>query len=59
MLPNGEDSYTVNDLFMFGDRNGDYFKAEVDLQGENTIAFELYSQDELGGEILDSMSIDF
>ena len=44
---------------LFGDNDGDYFQAGVDLQGENTIAFELYSQDELGGEMLGSMDIDF
>ena len=44
---------------LFGDNNGDYFQAGVDLQGENTIAFELYSQDELGGEMLGSMDVDF
>ena len=49
----------VEPYAVFGDRNGDYFKGEVDLQGDNTIAFELYSQDELGGEMLGSVSIDF
>ena len=49
----------VEPYAVFGDRNGDYFEGEVDLQGENTIAFELYTQDRLGGEMLGSMSIDF
>ena len=49
----------VEPYAVFGDRNGDYFEGEADLQGENTIAFELYSEDELGGEMLGSMSIDF
>ena len=44
---------------LFGDNGGDYFKAGSDLQGENTIAFELYSQDELGGEMLGSINVDF
>lgn len=49
----------VEPYALFGDRNGDYFPGEVDLQGENTIAFELYSEDELGGEMLSSMSMNF
>lgn len=44
---------------LFGDNNGDYFEGGIDLQGENTIAFELYSQDELGGEMLGNVSVDF
>ena len=49
----------VEPYAVFGDRHGDYFEGGMDLQGENTIAFELYSQDELGGEMFDSISIDF
>ena len=49
----------VEPYALSGDRNGDYFPGEVDFQGDNTIAFELYSEDELGGEMLDSMSINF
>ena len=49
----------VEPYAVFGDIDGDYFQAGVDLQGENTIAFELYSQDELGGEMLGSMTVNF
>ncbi|HEY9766923.1 MAG TPA: ScyD/ScyE family protein [Coleofasciculaceae cyanobacterium] len=49
----------VDPYAVFGDNGGDYFKAGIDLQGENTIAFEMYSQDELGGEMLGSMNINF
>ena len=60
-LNNGRVTRTENvePYAIFGNNAGDYFQGEVDLQGENTIAFELYSQDELGGELLGSMSIDF
>ena len=44
---------------LFGDDNGDYFQGGIDLQGENTIALELYSQDKLGGEMLGNVNIDF
>jgi phospholipase/lecithinase/hemolysin len=44
---------------LFGDNNGDYVQAGMDVQGENTIAFEMYSQDELGGEMLGNMDVDF
>ena len=43
---------------VFGDDGGDYFEGISDLQGENTIAFELYS-DEAGGEMLGSMNVNF
>ena len=60
-LNNGRVTRTENvePYAIFGNNAGDYFQGGVDLQGENTIAFELYSQDELGGELLGSMSIDF
>ena len=49
----------VDPYALFGDDNGDYFEGGIDLQGENTIAFELYSEDELGGEMLAEVNIDF
>ena len=39
--------------------SGEYFEGVTGLQGEYTVTFELYSQDELGGEMLDSMNVDF
>ena len=36
--------------------NGEYFEGGV---GEYNVSFELYSQDELGGEMLDSVNVDF
>ena len=44
---------------LFGDNEGDYFQGASDWQGENNIAFEMYSQDELGGEMIGSMDIEF
>jgi phospholipase/lecithinase/hemolysin len=44
---------------LFGDNDGDYLKGGIGLEGENTIAFELYSQDELGGEMLGNMDVEF
>ena len=60
-LNDGEVTRTeeVEPYAVFGDIDGDYFKGGVDLQGENTIAFELYCQDELGGEMLGKMDVDF
>ena len=39
--------------------DGESFNGGIELQGENTIAFELYSQDELGGEMLGNVNVDF
>ena len=39
--------------------DGESLNGGINLQGENTIAFELYPQDELGGEMLDSTNVDF
>jgi phospholipase/lecithinase/hemolysin len=44
---------------LFGDNGEDYLERGMDLQGENTVAFELYSQDELGGEMLGNVNVDF
>ena len=44
---------------LFGDVEENYFPGGIDLQGEHTIAFEMYSQDELGGEMLGNMNVDF
>ncbi|HHP7232842.1 MAG TPA: SGNH/GDSL hydrolase family protein, partial [Xenococcaceae cyanobacterium] len=44
---------------LFGDNGEDYFSGGMDLQEENTIAFDLYSGDELGGEMLGNMNGDF
>ncbi|WP_036477429.1 SGNH/GDSL hydrolase family protein, partial [Myxosarcina sp. GI1] len=44
---------------LFGADGGEDFKGGIDLQGENTISFDLYSQDRLGGEMLGSINIDF
>jgi phospholipase/lecithinase/hemolysin len=49
----------VEPYAIFGNNNGDYLNGGVDLQGEHTIAFEMYSQDELGGEMLGSMDVNF
>ncbi|MEN9870830.1 MAG: hypothetical protein RLZZ171_1818, partial [Cyanobacteriota bacterium] len=49
----------VEPYAIFGGNNGDYFNGGVDLQGEHTIAFEMYSQDELGGEMVGSMDVNF
>lgn len=49
----------VDPYALFGDNNGDYFTGGIELQGENTIAFELYSEDDLGGEMLGNTNIDF
>ena len=49
----------VEPYALFGDNNGDYFSGGINLQGENTITFELYSQDGLRGEILGNVNIDF
>lgn len=44
---------------LFGDNDGDFFSRGIDLQEENSIVFELYSQDDLGGEMVGSATIDF
>ena len=49
----------VDPYALFGDDGGKDLKGGIDLQGENTIAFELYSQDELGGEMVGSVNIEF
>ena len=49
----------VEPYAVFGDNDGDYFNGGVDLQGEQTIAFEMYSHDELGGEMLGNVEVDF
>ena len=49
----------VDPYALFGDNDGDYFQGGIDLQGEHTVAFELYSQDDLGGEMLGNMNVDF
>ena len=60
-LNNGQVIKTENmePYALFGDSNQDYLPGEINLQEENTITFELYSQDELGGEMLGSVDIDF
>ena len=49
----------VEPYAVFGDNHGDYFNGGIDLQGEHTLAFELYSHDELGGEMLGNVEVDF
>ena len=49
----------VEPYALFGDNDGDYFSKGIDLQEENSIVFELYSQDDLGGEMIGSATIDF
>ncbi|WP_250123579.1 ScyD/ScyE family protein [Chroococcidiopsis sp. CCMEE 29] len=45
---------------LFGDKNwGEALTGGIVLQGENTIAFELYSQDRLGGNLLETVTVDF
>ena len=44
---------------LFGDNDGDYFQGGINLQGENTITIELYSEDNLGGEMLGSVDVKF
>ena len=48
----------VEPYALFGDDEGDYLSG-INLQGENTIAFELYSEDDRGGEMLGSIEVDF
>ena len=44
---------------LFGDNDGDYFQGGINLQGENSITIELYSEDNLGGEMLGSVDVKF
>ncbi|PSB11248.1 hypothetical protein C7B62_06180 [Pleurocapsa sp. CCALA 161] len=44
---------------LFGNDNEEYSKGGIDMHGEQTIAFELYSQDNLGGEMLGNINLDF
>ena len=39
--------------------DGEYFQGEIGLQEDNTIVLELYSQDNLSGEMLGSIDVDF
>ena len=43
---------------LFGDNDGDYFNGGI-TEGEHIITFEMYSEDDLCGEMLGSVSIDF
>ena len=49
----------VEPYALFGDNDGDYFSKGIDLQEQNSIVFELYSEDNLGGEMIGSATIDF
>ena len=49
----------VNPYAIFGDIDGEYFQGEIGLQEENTIVLELYSQDNLGGEMVGNINVDF
>jgi hypothetical protein len=44
---------------LFGDNEGSDLYGGINLQGDNTIAFELYSHDKLGGNLLDTLTVDF
>jgi phospholipase/lecithinase/hemolysin len=60
-LNDGEVTQTDNrePYALFSDNGEDYLQRGMDLQGENTVAFELYSQDELGGEMIGNVNVDF
>ena len=59
-LNDGRVTQTENhDPYTLFGNDGEDLKGGIDLQGQNTIAFELYSQDELGGEVLGNVNIDF
>ena len=60
-LNDGQYSRTENvePYALFGDNDGDYFSRGIDLQEQNSLVFELYSQDDLGGEMIGSATIDF
>jgi phospholipase/lecithinase/hemolysin len=49
----------VESVFLNLNDGEDYLQRGMVLQGENTVAFELYSQDELGGEMIGNVNIDF
>lgn len=50
----------IDPYALFSDKNGgEAFRGGIVLQGENTIAFELYSQDQLGSNLLDTVTVDF
>jgi hypothetical protein len=59
-LNNGQVTQTENlePYVLFGDNSGNFNGGIVPL-GDNTITFELYSQDQLGGSLLDTVTVDF
>ncbi|MGF1481311.1 MAG: hypothetical protein ACFB4I_17810 [Cyanophyceae cyanobacterium] len=48
----------VEPYALFGDRSGDLNGGSI-LEGDNTISFELYDQNRQGGNLLDTVTVDF
>lgn len=51
-------SENVQPYALFGDKHGDFREGNIPM-GENTITFELYSKNNLGGNLLDMVTLDF
>ncbi|MFW6296607.1 MAG: malectin domain-containing carbohydrate-binding protein [Halothece sp.] len=49
----------VEPYALFGDINGDFLSGSGIPQGNNTISFELYSQNEANGDLLETVTMDF
>lgn len=59
-LNNGQKTRTesVEPYALFGDRQGNFFGGNIPL-GENTMSFELYSENGLGGNLIDTITVNF
>ncbi|MEM0981919.1 MAG: 5'-nucleotidase, partial [Cyanobacteria bacterium P01_H01_bin.58] len=61
-LNNGEvtQQENVEPYALFGDSNGDFRSGDLALNlGANSISFDLFSENNLGGELLDTVVVDF
>ena len=60
-LNNGQEIRTENvePYALFGDTNGDFFNGSGIPEGDNTISFELYSQQGANGDLLDTVTMNF